>query len=61
MTSWEDIVPTEGVDGGDEWDRYIQSCAAYLKRQILVYKHWPQKDFDEMGYSGETVFRDRNA
>lgn len=61
MASRDDLFPTEGVEGGEEWDRYLQSCARYLKRQILVYQHWPQREFDEMGYGEETVFRDRNA
>lgn len=61
VTSWDDLLPLDGGEEGEDWDRYMQSCARYLKRQILVYQHWPQKAFDEMGYQDETVFRDRNA
>jgi len=49
-------------------------CSDYLKRQILVYRNWPQRRWDAMGYRpsraprskdvqryDDRVFRDRNT
>ena len=45
----------------DAYERYLMSCSDYLKRQMMVYEHWPQRRYDVLGYRNEKVFTDMNA
>lgn len=50
-----------GPDGSREaWERYLDSVSDYLRRQIIVYKNWPQRRYNELGYLDEVVFNDMN-
>ncbi|MGQ0534529.1 MAG: hypothetical protein ACT4PT_00450 [Methanobacteriota archaeon] len=62
MKDWRARDLHDGSNGPDRdaWQRYMHSCQDYLKRQILVYKNWPQRRFGPVGY-GEPVFTDQNA
>lgn len=46
---------------GAAFESYLRLCSDYLKRQILVYRNWPQRRWAETGYLDGKVFRDRNA
>ncbi|HLE96065.1 MAG TPA: hypothetical protein VI997_01735 [Candidatus Thermoplasmatota archaeon] len=61
-------------EGDSALDSYLSLCSDYLKRQILVYRNWPQRRWDAMGYRpsraprskdvqryDDRVFRDRNT
>lgn len=43
------------------FDEYLDACASYYKRQLVVYEHWPQHKYGPMGYTSEKQFVDRNA
>ena len=43
------------------YERYLLNCSDYLKRQMIVYEHWPQRRYDVLGYRNEKVFTDMNA
>ena len=49
------------ADGNAAYERYLLHCSDYLKRQMLVYEHWPQRRYDVLGYRKEKVFTDMNA
>ena len=64
----EDVAvhqPWELVQQADRSDpafaAYIDACEAYFLRQLLVYQHWPQHRYNQLGYTDEKVFPDRNA
>jgi hypothetical protein len=41
--------------------RYLLNCSDYLKRQMMIYEHWPQRRYDVLGYREEKVFTDMNS
>lgn len=43
------------------YERYLLNCSDYLKRQMMIYEHWPQRRYDVLGYRNEKVFTDMNA
>ena len=43
------------------YERYLLNCSDYLKRQMMIYEHWPQRKYDVLGYRNEKVFTDMNA
>ena len=43
------------------YERYLVNCSDYLKRQMMIYEHWPQRKYDVLGYRNEKVFTDMNA
>ena len=43
------------------YERYLVLCSDYLKRQMMIYEHWPQRRYDVLGYRNEKVFTDMNA
>lgn len=47
-------------EGGDAYSRYLLNCSDYIKRQMIVYEHWPQRRYDVLGYRNEKVFTDMN-
>lgn len=51
--------PSEAKD--DAYERYLHNCSDYLKRQMMIYEHWPQRRYDVLGYRNEKVFTDMNA
>ena len=42
------------------YERYLVNCSDYLKRQMMIYEHWPQRRYDVLGYREEKVFTDMN-
>lgn len=61
-------------EGDSALENYLSLCSDYLRRQILVYRNWPQRRWDTMGYRparaaaapggarrDDRVFRDRNT
>lgn len=42
------------------YERYLLNCSDYLKRQMMIYEHWPQRRYDVLGYRDEKVFTDMN-
>lgn len=48
-------------EGTSAYERYLLTCSDYLKRQMIVYEHWPQRRYDVLGYRKEKVFTDMNA
>lgn len=42
------------------YEGYLLLCSDYLKRQMIVYQHWPQRRYDVLGYREEKVFTDMN-
>lgn len=42
------------------YELYLLLCSDYLKRQMIVYQHWPQRRYDTLGYRDEKVFTDMN-
>ena len=40
---------------------YRDLCNHYMRRQIVVYQHWPQRKLGPLGYSAQKVFLDQNA
>ncbi len=49
------------TDEGDAYARYLLNCSDYLKRQMMIYEHWPQRRYDALGYREEKVFTDMNS
>lgn len=43
------------------FEAYLVNCSDYLRRQIIIYEHWPQRRYDARGYKNEKVFADMNA
>jgi hypothetical protein len=43
------------------YERYLLDCSDYLRRQMMIYEHWPQRKYDVLGYRKEKVFADMNA
>lgn len=43
------------------YERYLVNCSDYLRRQMMIYEHWPQRKYDVLGYRKEKVFADMNA
>ena len=61
MNILRDLIALHGpADDREAWDRYISLVSDYLRRQILVYKNWPQRRYNELGYLDEVVFNDMN-
>lgn len=54
------LLPSLARPGNPEYERYLLSCSDYLKRQMIVYQHWPQRRYDTLGYRNEKVFTDMN-
>ena len=48
-------------DADSPYERYLLNCSDYLKRQMIIYEHWPQRKYDVLGYRNEKVFTDMNA
>lgn len=46
---------------GDAYERYLDNCSDYIRRQMIIYEHWPQRRYDVLGYRQEKVFTDMNA
>ncbi|HEX2022545.1 MAG TPA: hypothetical protein VHH36_07515 [Candidatus Thermoplasmatota archaeon] len=44
----------------EAYERYLTNCSDYLKRQMMIYEHWPQRRYDVLGYRNEKVFTDMN-
>lgn len=44
----------------DAYEQYLLHCSDYLKRQMMIYEHWPQRKYDVLGYRDEKVFADMN-
>ncbi|MFA5862831.1 MAG: hypothetical protein WDA16_14155 [Candidatus Thermoplasmatota archaeon] len=57
------LQPLSRVDSPKNaaYERYLLNCSDYLKRQMIVYEHWPQRRYDVLGYRNEKVFTDMNA
>ena len=49
------------ADSAAAYERYLLNCSDYLKRQMIIYEHWPQRRYDVLGYRNEKVFTDMNA
>ena len=45
----------------EAYERYLLDCSDYLRRQMMIYEHWPQRKYDVLGYRNEKVFPDMNA
>ena len=45
----------------DAYERYLLDCSDYIRRQMMIYEHWPQRRYDVLGYRKEKVFTDMNA
>lgn len=54
-------VPRRGSSDKEAYERYLLNCSDYLKRQMMIYEHWPQRKYDVLGYRKEKVFTDMNA
>lgn len=48
-------------ENDDALDEYLDACEAYYRRQLVVYRNWPQHEYGPLGYTGEKRFVDRNA
>jgi hypothetical protein len=48
-----------GADA-EAWERYMDSCTAYIRRQVIVYQNWPQRRWGPAGYREGKVFTDLN-
>lgn len=53
--------PGAGEVRNEAYERYLLDCSDYLRRQMIVYEHWPQRRYDVLGYREEKVFADMNA
>lgn len=53
--------PSPGDAQNEAYDRYLLDCSDYLRRQMMIYEHWPQRRYDVLGYREEKVFADMNA
>ncbi|HUR68560.1 MAG TPA: hypothetical protein VM370_04880 [Candidatus Thermoplasmatota archaeon] len=54
-------VVHRGAPQGAAYERYLLDCSDYLRRQMMIYEHWPQRRYDVLGYRREKVFADMNA
>lgn len=57
------LFPVPGADRNpsDPYERYLLDCSDYIRRQMMIYEHWPQRRYDVLGYRSEKVFTDMNA
>lgn len=57
------LAPRRGRTPAEKeaYERYLLNCSDYLKRQMMIYEHWPQRKYDVLGYRNEKVFTDMNA
>ena len=56
------LFPALGADAQNgPYERYLIDCSDYLRRQMMIYEHWPQRRYDVLGYRKEKVFADMNA
>ena len=57
------LLPFAPADGrrNEAYERYLLDCSDYLRRQMMIYEHWPQRKYDVLGYRNEKVFPDMNA
>lgn len=55
------LGPNANVDRPEAYERYLLDCSDYLRRQMIIYEHWPQRKYDVLGYRNEKVFPDMNA
>lgn len=53
--------PARAGPKSDAYERYLLNCSDYLRRQMMIYEHWPQRRYDVLGYRKEKVFTDMNA
>lgn len=53
--------PGPGETRNAAYERYLLDCSDYLRRQMMIYEHWPQRKYDSLGYRNEKVFPDMNA
>jgi len=58
---WSVLAHGLAVGSEDDMDAYLQIWGDYLRRQLLVYRNWPQRAFDASGYKSGHVFADQNA
>lgn len=56
-----DLEAAERAGPDDPYSRYLANCSDYLRRQMMIYQHWPQKRYDSLGYKDEKVFTDMNT
>ena len=54
-------VPAADPNLSDPYERYLLDCSDYIRRQMMIYEHWPQRRYDVLGYRKEKVFTDMNA
>jgi hypothetical protein len=54
------VLAAERAPSGP-YERYLLDCSDYLRRQMIIYEHWPQRRYDVLGYRNEKVFTDMNA
>ena len=57
------LLPVLAADRtlADAYERYLLDCSDYIRRQMMIYEHWPQRRYDVLGYRKEKVFTDMNA
>lgn len=53
--------PAADAPRNEAYERYLLDCSDYLRRQMIIYEHWPQRKYDVLGYRNEKVFPDMNA
>lgn len=54
------LAPAAERETNDAYERYLLNCSDYLRRQMMIYEHWPQRKYDVLGYRNEKVFTDMN-
>jgi len=54
-------LPRAEAEHPAAYERYLLDCSDYLRRQMMIYEHWPQRKYDVLGYRNEKVFADMNA
>lgn len=55
------LLPGADPAAPEAYERYLLDCSDYLRRQMMIYEHWPQRRYDVLGYRKEKVFADMNA
>lgn len=60
LPSLPTAAPRRGRSDKEAYERYLLNCSDYLKRQMMIYEHWPQRRYDVLGYREEKVFTDMN-
>jgi len=55
------VLSSASNEPSSAYERYLLNCSDYLKRQMIIYEHWPQRKYDVLGYRNEKVFTDMNA